>query len=180
MLSHTASQSPAHSLTFPAIALITSLSPLNSASVGSSLSVSGSYFMRSTNPFSLSGSVSQCFLTSVICVTLLHLCIPSGLLIGFATMIMSVALKLVLGTPRSFTTLSNTPYGESPCIVPATTFAIAPILIASYRAIASVLLTSPTISALSPILSVVLIPSSALTSVVPLVSALATFMLCML
>ena len=60
-------------------------------------------------------------------------------------------------------------------MVPATTFAIAPTLIASYNALASVLLTSPIIKQESPSLNVVLIPVSADTSDEPCVIALATF-----
>src|SRR3989344_3836432 len=175
ILSQTASQLPAHSLTLPAIAFNISESPLMSSSLVKSSSFFESYFIKSTNPFSVNGSCSQCFLTSVIWVILLHLWSPSALLTGLATTTTSVALKLVLGTPKSFTTLSKTPYGESPWIVPATTFANAPILIASYNARASLLLISPIISAESPILNVVLMPSSAGTSLVPFVSAAATF-----
>src|SRR3989344_3773752 len=60
-------------------------------------------------------------------------------------------------------------------MVPATTFANAPILIASYKASASLLLISPIIKAESPILNVVLMPSSAGTSLEPFDSAAATF-----
>ena len=131
ILSQTASQFPAHPLTLDATSLITSLSPLIKSSVGSSSSVSTLYLIRSTNPFSSKGSFCQCFLTSEILTTLLNECNPSGVFIGFAITIISVALKLVAGTLRSLTTLSKTPYGEAPWIVPATTFARAPILIAS-------------------------------------------------
>ena len=61
-----------------------------------------------------------------------------------------MALKEVLGTPISFTTLSKTPYGESACIVPATTLAAAPTRMASNKAIASLERTSPTKIAESP------------------------------
>src|SRR3989338_3150396 len=180
ILSHTASQFPAHSFTLAAIFFIISLSPLIKLSVGSSISVFELYLIKSTKAPSFNGSSSHSFLTSVMLTILLLLCNPSAVLIGFATTIISVALKLVLGTPRSLTTLSKTPYGLSPCIVPATTLAKAPILIASYNAKASLLLISPTIRAESPILKVALIPSSAGTSAEPFVRAAATFIGCIL
>ena len=55
-------------------------------------------------------------------------------------------------------------------------FANAPMRMASYNARASLLLISPTISAESPILNVVRMPSSAETSAEPFVNAAATFM----
>src|SRR3989344_827323 len=137
MFSQTASQFPAQPFTFEAISFIISLSPLIKSSVGSSSSFSTLYFIRSTKPFSDKGSEVQCFLISDICVILLYDVKPSGLFIGLQTTIISVALKEVIGTPKSFTTLSKTPYGEAPCIVPATTLANATTLIASYNALAS-------------------------------------------
>ena len=59
----------------------------------------------------------------------------------------------------------------------ATTLAKAPTLIASYNALASTLLTSPIIKQLSPSLKLVLIPSSAETSVVVLSKEDLTFIL---
>ncbi len=131
MLSQTASQLPAQSLTFAAMLLSISLSPLMRSSVGWSWSVMESYLRSSTKPPSVIGSSSQCFLISVTLVTLRTRWMPSALRKGLATMMMSVALKLVLGTPKSLTTLSKTPYGESPWMVPATMFASAPTRMAS-------------------------------------------------
>jgi len=103
------SQLPAHPLTEPAIDFIISESPFISSGVGSSSSFSTLYLIKSTKPFSRRGSLVQCFLTSVIWTTLFRECRLSAVFIGFVIIIMSVALKLVVGTPRSFTTLSNIP-----------------------------------------------------------------------
>src|SRR3989344_5362912 len=84
ILSQTASQLPTHSPTLEAIDFKTSLSPFNNSSVGFKVSSLVSYFIKSTNPFSLKGSSSHFFLTSVICITLLHLLNPSELLTGLS------------------------------------------------------------------------------------------------
>ena len=106
MFSQTASQSPAHSGIFDAIDFKTTLSPCKSASVASNSSVSGLYIIKSTKACSVSGSSVHSLRTSEICTTLFFFSNPEVDFIGFATTIISVALKEVFGTPKSLTTRS--------------------------------------------------------------------------
>src|SRR3989338_7256815 len=109
MFSQIASQSPDHSFTLLPMAFITSDSPSFKWDVGSRASFLGLYKNKSLNPFSTRGSSVQNFPTSVIWTTLLTCSKPDGVVMGFVTKIISVALNDVFGTPISFTTLSKTP-----------------------------------------------------------------------